>query len=88
MAFLQKKRTFSRNLSYFCRKTILGVFHMNLMADLDLALENFRREFSKFERGNKSAGTRARKHLQDIKKTCQDFRNYIQAKKEDEGEEK
>lgn len=58
---------------------------MSLVNDLDQKVENFKREFEKFERGNKSAGTRARKVLQDIKKTCPDIRVLIQgAKKEEE----
>ena len=58
---------------------------MSLVNDLDLEVENFKREYEKFERGNKSAGTRARKVLQDIKKTCQEIRVSIQgAKKEEE----
>ena len=44
---------------------------MSLVNDLELEIENFKREYEKFERGNKSAGTRARKVLQNIKKTCQ-----------------
>ena len=57
---------------------------MSLVNDLDTEVENFKREYEKFERGNKSAGTRARKVLQDIKKTCQEIRVSIQgAKKED-----
>ncbi|MFH1761246.1 MAG: hypothetical protein ABIA63_09110 [bacterium] len=35
----------------------------------------------KFNRGNKSAGTRARKVLQNIKKECQNIRNQIQEAK-------
>ena len=57
---------------------------MKLITDLEQAFESFRREFDKFERGNKSAGTRARKNLQDIKKISQDIRNYIQESKKDE----
>ena len=57
---------------------------MNLVSELDNAIENFKREYEKFERGNKSAGTRARKSLQDIKKISQDLRNYIQGAKKDE----
>ena len=58
---------------------------MSLVNDLELEVENFKREYEKFERGNKSAGTRARKVLQDIKKTCQEIRVSIQgAKKEEE----
>ena len=35
-------------------------------------------EYEKFERGNKSAGTRARKSLQNIKKIAQEIRSQIQ----------
>ncbi|TVP98967.1 MAG: histone H1 [Balneolaceae bacterium] len=34
-----------------------------------------------YDKGNKAAGTRARKHLQDLKKLCQDTRNDIQQRK-------
>ncbi|HHX15414.1 MAG TPA: hypothetical protein GX724_04565 [Fibrobacter sp.] len=58
---------------------------MNLVQTLEQQLEAFKREYEKFERGNKSAGTRARKALQDIKRTCQDLRVSIQgSKKEDD----
>lgn len=57
---------------------------MSLINDLDQEVENFKREYEKFERGNKSAGTRARKVLQDIKKTCQEIRVSIQGVKKEE----
>ena len=57
---------------------------MSLVNDLDQKIEHFKREFETFERGNKSAGTRARKVLQDIKKTCQDIRVLIQGTKKEE----
>lgn len=61
---------------------------MNLVQTLEQQLEAFKREYEKFERGNKSAGTRARKALQDIKRTCQDLRVSIQgSKKEDAASE-
>jgi hypothetical protein len=44
-------------------------------------VETLKSEYEKFERGNKSAGTRARKSLQNIKKLAQEIRNSIQAKK-------
>jgi outer membrane murein-binding lipoprotein Lpp len=44
-------------------------------------VETLKSEYEKFERGNKAAGTRARKALQNIKKFAQDIRNDIQAKK-------
>lgn len=54
------------------------------------ALENeiaaLKEEFEKFERGNKSAGTRARKVLQNIKRISQDIRVHIQSAKKSEKE--
>ena len=50
---------------------------MNIQKLLD-EIENLKVEMEKFERGNKSAGTRARKALQNIKKICQEIRIQIQ----------
>jgi hypothetical protein len=50
-------------------------------------VEILKQEYEKFERGNKSAGTRARKSLQSIKKIAQDLRVQIQDAKKTEGEE-
>jgi len=47
-------------------------------------IENLKVEIEKFERGNKSAGTRARKSLQNIKKICQEIRIQIQETKKKE----
>lgn len=47
-------------------------------------LEILKVEHEKFERGNKSAGTRARKSLQNIKKICQEIRIQIQEAKKAE----
>lgn len=44
-------------------------------------IENLKFELEKFERGNKSAGTRARKVCQNIKKAVQEVRDLIQNKK-------
>lgn len=41
-------------------------------------VEIFKAEIDKFERGNKSAGTRARKSLQTIKKIAHELRIQIQ----------
>jgi hypothetical protein len=41
-------------------------------------------EYEKFERGNKSAGTRARKVLQNIKSLAQELRVDIQQSKKGE----
>lgn len=58
-------------------------FSMNLQKLLD-EIETLKIEIEKFERGNKSAGTRARKCLQNIKKCCQDIRIQIQETKKKE----
>jgi hypothetical protein len=58
---------------------------MNLLQNIESELELLKAEYAKFENGNKSAGTRARKHLQNIKKAAQDLRNLIQDSKKDEG---
>ncbi len=47
-------------------------------------VEIVKAEYEKFERGNKSAGTRARKALQNIKKMAQDLRIEIQESKKTE----
>ncbi len=49
-------------------------------------VEVLKQEYEKFERGNKSAGTRARKSLQNIKKIAQDLRIQIQDTKKPEAE--
>lgn len=41
-------------------------------------VETLKQEYEKFEKGNKSAGTRARKCLQNIKKISQELRIEIQ----------
>ena len=56
---------------------------MSLQKLLD-ELEVLKVEYEKFERGNKSAGTRARKSLQNIKKISQEIRNHIQEAKKTE----
>ena len=44
-------------------------------------------DFEKFyEKGNKSAGTRLRKHMNEIKKFAQDVRMEVQTIKKDDGE--
>jgi Tfp pilus assembly protein PilE len=47
----------------------------SLMTELEEDMEKF------YEKGNKAAGTRARKQLQDLKKLSQEIRLEIQAKK-------
>ncbi len=60
---------------------------MNLIQSMEQEIEMLKREYEKFERGNKSAGTRARKVLQNIKRLCQDIRVQIQEVKKDEDSE-
>lgn len=61
---------------------------MNHIQALENEIVQLKEEFEKFERGNKSAGTRARKVLQNIKRISQDIRDHIQSvKKGDESEE-
>tara|TARA_B110000858_G_C17620038_1_gene388547 strand:+ start:421 stop:591 length:171 start_codon:yes stop_codon:yes gene_type:complete len=54
---------------------------MNLTEQLQTELELFVSESEKFDGGNKAAGTRARKHLMNIKNLAQDKRKEIQEKK-------
>ncbi len=51
-------------------------------------VQSFEKDFEKFYlKGNKSAGTRVRKHMNDLKRKAQDIRNEIQTiKKADEPE--
>ena len=58
---------------------------MSIQGLLD-EVEVLKSEYEKFERGNKSAGTRARKSLQTIKKIAQDLRIQIQDTKKPEAE--
>lgn len=48
-----------------------------LVDDLEVDMEKF------YSKGNKTAGTRARKTLQELKKLSQDIRVEIQKKKQD-----
>ena len=57
---------------------------MDLLQNLETELEQFKAEYARFGRGNKIAGTRARKHLQNIKKTAQELRTSIQSTKKEE----
>lgn len=47
-------------------------------------VEALKVEYEKFTKGNKSAGTRARKCLQNIKNQAQELRKEIQNSKKDE----
>ena len=55
---------------------------MSRVSELQTLVESVSSEMEKFyDKGNKAAGTRARKGLQDLKKLAQDIRLEIQAKK-------
>jgi hypothetical protein len=49
-------------------------------------IELLKFELEKFERGNGSAGTRARKSLQNIKKIASELRSQIQEAKKEKAE--
>ncbi len=52
--------------------------------DLREFVNSMERDFSQFyEKGNKAAGTRVRKGMQDLKKMAQDIRVEIQDRKND-----
>lgn len=57
---------------------------MSHIQALEDEIATLKEEIEKFERGNKSAGTRARKILQNIKRVAQDVRVYIQTAKKTE----
>lgn len=56
----------------------------NTNSQIQAAVETYMAENAKFESGNKSAGTRARKALMDLKKLADVRRKEIQAEKNDE----
>jgi hypothetical protein len=52
---------------------------MNRLQELRDLLTTFEKDFVKFyEKGNKSAGTRVRKHMNELKKKAQEIRKEIQ----------
>ena len=57
---------------------------MDWLQSLESEVELFKAEYAKFGRGIKIAGTRARKHLQNVKKAAQELRNSIQDSKKEE----
>lgn len=54
----------------------------NMYNDLKSIVEDAEADFTKFyEKGNKAAGTRVRKAMQDLKAKAQEIRNDVQAQK-------
>ena len=52
---------------------------MDRLNELRELLNTFEKDFVKFyEKGNKSAGTRVRKHMNELKRKAQDIRKEIQ----------
>ena len=52
---------------------------MSRFTELRDLMSTFEKDFIKFyEKGNKSAGTRVRKHMNDLKKKAQEIRKEIQ----------
>jgi len=57
---------------------------MSRFADLKGFVDSLEDDFNKFyQKGNKAAGTRVRKAMQELKRTAQDIRVEIQSKKND-----
>ncbi|NTW50543.1 MAG: histone H1 [Chlorobiales bacterium] len=55
---------------------------MNRYQELKAMIEAMEEDFSKFfEKGNKSAGTRVRKHMSDLKALAQQIRVEVQEMK-------
>ena len=54
--------------------------------DLKRLVAEIESDINKAEGGNKAAGTRVRKHMNDLKKFAQDVRNEVQSMKKTEGE--
>jgi phosphoglycerate-specific signal transduction histidine kinase len=55
---------------------------MNRLQELQELIVTFEKDFVKFyEKGNKSAGTRVRKHMNDLKRKAQEIRKEVQERK-------
>ena len=55
---------------------------MSKFTELKVLLDGFEKDFIKFyEKGNKSAGTRVRKDMNELKKKAQEIRKEIQEMK-------
>ena len=59
---------------------------MDRLQELKDLLATFEKDFVKFyEKGNKSAGTRVRKHMNELKRKAQEIRKEVQERKAAEG---
>jgi hypothetical protein len=60
---------------------------MKRFQELVELLHSFEKDFEKFYvKGNKSAGTRVRKHMNELKRKAQEVRNEIQSIKKTDGD--
>lgn len=58
--------------------------HTEKTTEMESLVENFKSEYVKFsEKGNKAAGTRARKHLQEIRNLAKELRDQISGDKKE-----
>ncbi len=58
--------------------------HTEKTTEMESLVENFKAEYVKFsEKGNKAAGTRARKHLQEIRNLAKELRDQISRDKKE-----
>lgn len=63
-------------------------YRMSRYTELQELLASFEKDFEKFyDKGNKSAGTRVRKAMNDLKRLAQDIRKEVQEMKTDKPEE-
>lgn len=55
---------------------------MDRLQELKDLVASFEKDFSKFyDKGNKSAGTRVRKHMNELKRKAQEIRKEVQERK-------
>ncbi len=57
---------------------------MDLFNQLKNLVDSYEKDFEKFYvKGNKAAGVRVRKHMQELRQLAQDIRNDVQARKKE-----
>lgn len=58
---------------------------MEMYNQLKSLVESYEKDFEKFyEKGNKAAGVRVRKHMQELRQLAQDIRVDVQNRKNEE----
>jgi hypothetical protein len=58
---------------------------VDLLEQMAQMLDSIREDYSKAKGGNKAAGTRVRKTMQDVKKMAQDIRQEMLESRDSEG---